>query len=142
MTIRQQGGVFGRNPKFNTIDVSSTAEIDGPLVVGSGPAEAGLHLDQNIGGIYARLKRLSSQYIDVLMTSGVCQIYAYGKSFQIGTGDGYSVTIRQSNFSRMTFNTSGHIEAGSDNAQTMGTASKRWSEIFAGNGTINTSDGS
>lgn len=35
---------------------------------------------------------------------------------------------------------SGSVEAGNDNAYTFGTAGKRWSEIFAANGTINTSD--
>lgn len=152
MTIRQQGGVFGRNPTFNTVDVdgevkagsldvSGSGAVVGPLVVGTGTAEAGLHVDQNIGGIFARFKRLSSQYIDIVQNSGISQIYAYGKNFQIGTGDAFFVAVRQNNVTRMTFNTSGHIEAGSDNSQTMGTATRRWSEIFAGNGTINTSDG-
>lgn len=152
MTIRQQGGVFGRNPTFNTVDVggqvkagsldvTGSGAVDGPLVVGTGTAEAGLHVDQNVGGIFARFKRLSTQYIDLIQNSGISQIYAYGKAFQIGTGDAFSVAVRQNNNTRMTFNTSGHIEAGADNTQTMGTATRRWSEIFAGNGTINTSDG-
>ena len=34
----------------------------------------------------------------------------------------------------------GILHPGTDNTKTLGTASKRWSEIFAGNGTINTSD--
>lgn len=34
-----------------------------------------------------------------------------------------------------------HIEPGADNTQNFGSASKRLKEIFAGNGTINTSDG-
>jgi hypothetical protein len=41
----------------------------------------------------------------------------------------------------MAFNSSQHVESGTDNTQTLGTASKRWSEVFAGNATINTSDG-
>jgi len=40
----------------------------------------------------------------------------------------------------MRVTTSGHIEAGSDNSYSMGTAGKRWSEVYAVNGTINTSD--
>lgn len=35
---------------------------------------------------------------------------------------------------------SGNCEAGSDNVYSMGTSGKRWSEVFAGTGTINTSD--
>jgi hypothetical protein len=41
---------------------------------------------------------------------------------------------------RMRIDASGVVQPGADNAQTLGSASIRWSEIFAGNGTINTSD--
>jgi len=120
MTIRQQGGVFGRNPTFNTadidgelkagsLDVAGAGSIDGPVLVGTGTAEAGLHVDQNVGGIFARFKRLSSQYMDLLMTSGATQLYAYGKTFQVGTGSDNEVVIRQNNFSRMTFETNGDV---------------------------------
>ena len=120
MTIKQQGGIFGRNPTFNTInvndeiaanslDVSGSASIDGPALIGTGTAEAGLHVDQNVGGIFTRFKRLSSQYIDTIMTSGVSQLYAYGKTFQIGTGNDYQVVVRQNNVSRMTFETDGNV---------------------------------
>jgi len=34
----------------------------------------------------------------------------------------------------------GHVRPGADNTKSIGTASYRWSEVFAGNGTINTSD--
>lgn len=34
-----------------------------------------------------------------------------------------------------------HIAAGADNVQTLGTAALRWSVVYAGTGTINTSDG-
>lgn len=40
----------------------------------------------------------------------------------------------------MRIDSSGHVATGTDNAQTMGTASKRWSVVYAGTGTINTSD--
>jgi len=33
MTIKQQGGVFGRHPTFNTLDVEASASIDGNLSV-------------------------------------------------------------------------------------------------------------
>lgn len=41
---------------------------------------------------------------------------------------------------RMRIDSSGHISAGADNTQTLGTAAKRWSVVYAGTGTINTSD--
>jgi hypothetical protein len=36
--------------------------------------------------------------------------------------------------------TLGHVLAGANNTQSLGAASNKWSEVFAGNGTINTSD--
>ena len=36
MTIRQQGGIFGRNPTFNDVDVEGTLTVDGLPVVGGG----------------------------------------------------------------------------------------------------------
>lgn len=41
---------------------------------------------------------------------------------------------------RIAITDSGHVESGTDNAQTLGAASKRWSTVYAGTGTINTSD--
>ena len=35
----------------------------------------------------------------------------------------------------------GNVATGTDNTQTLGTAAKRWSTVYAGTGTINTSDG-
>lgn len=41
---------------------------------------------------------------------------------------------------RLLVDGSGNHATGTDNAQTLGTASKRWSTVYAGTGTINTSD--
>lgn len=41
---------------------------------------------------------------------------------------------------RMRILNTGHVQAGGDNTQTLGTASFRWSTVYAGTGTINTSD--
>jgi len=41
---------------------------------------------------------------------------------------------------RLLVDASGNHATGTDNAQTLGTASKRWSTVYAGTGTINTSD--
>lgn len=67
-----------------------------------------------------------------------------GADFIMGCGGSsnhqYSLKIQTQNTDRMRFQLGGNIESGVDNTQTFGTASKRWSEVFAGNGTINTSD--
>lgn len=67
-----------------------------------------------------------------------------GADFIIGCGGTtnhqYNLKIQTQGTDRMRFQVGGNIEAGVDNAQTFGASNKRWSEIFAGNGTINTSD--
>jgi hypothetical protein len=40
----------------------------------------------------------------------------------------------------MRVSANGHVEAGSDNAYNFGTASKRWAQVYAADGTVNTSD--
>jgi hypothetical protein len=64
--------------------------------------------------------------------------------FIIGTGNtlnhDYHLKIQTQNIDRIRFNADGNVRAGIDNTQTFGQASNRWSEIFAGNGAINTSD--
>ena len=42
--------------------------------------------------------------------------------------------------SAIRFRSNGNIEAGVDNTQSLGTSTQRWSTVFAGTGTINTSD--
>ena len=44
MTIKQQGGIFGRNPTFNNVDVDGTLDVTGSVTTGgqtvSGSIEA------------------------------------------------------------------------------------------------------
>lgn len=76
---------------------------------------------------------VSASVINKLRSFG---IYSAGftSSMQITTTNGTS------EFVRVNFNGDGNVEAGSDNTQSMGTSGKRWSVIYAGTGTINTSD--
>lgn len=64
-------------------------------------------------------------------------------------GGGDIVFVNDSNFDaanwastdeKMRITSAGVVQPGADNAATLGSASKRWSEVFAANGTINTSD--
>ncbi len=54
--------------------------------------------------------------------------------------DGNSCLVKTNSAEVIRFQDDGNVAAGSDNTQTLGTATNRWSEVFAGNGTINTSD--
>jgi hypothetical protein len=50
------------------------------------------------------------------------------------------MVLRNNNGNAVIIDASQNILSGSDNTKTLGGASNRWSEVFAGNGTINTSD--
>lgn len=89
----------------------------------------------------------------------IWRAYMNSASFQLGTvtddfssgqtayqidRSGSGVTAHNfytGNTLRTIIDSSGHLTPGSDNGSNLGTASKRWSEVFAANGTINTSDG-
>lgn len=55
--------------------------------------------------------------------------------------DGFEIRDATGGATRLNIDTSGHLLPGADNAQNLGSASKRLKEIFAGNNVINTSDG-
>jgi hypothetical protein len=55
----------------------------------------------------------------------------------VGTGTGTAITVATPYF---VVEAAGPTRPGTDNNKSLGTASFRWSQVFAGNGTINTSD--
>lgn len=61
----------------------------------------------------------------------------YGAAVTNGTHAWYTGTGRTL---RLTLSTVGNITPGSDNSQNVGSAALRWSVVYAGTGTINTSD--
>jgi len=49
MTIRQQGGVFGRNPKFNTLDTDGNTNLgDGVVQVDAASKEVGINTNPSV----------------------------------------------------------------------------------------------
>lgn len=67
-------------------------------------------------------------------------IQNFSGSASVRAFDGGTVGITAGSTSRMQFFTSGSVGAGADNTQSLGTSSFRWSQLFAGTATINTSD--
>lgn len=57
-----------------------------------------------------------------------------------GTGTPTRFVLQVGGLNPLIAETSGHITPGADNTQNFGSGALRWKEIFAGNGTINTSD--
>ncbi len=58
----------------------------------------------------------------------------------VGTTTSHPLGLMTGGIERITVDTSGIIRPGADNTQSLGEASFRWSGVFAGTGTINTSD--
>jgi hypothetical protein len=63
MTIKQQGGVFGRNPTFNNIDVDGSATFDGSTLV--------------VDGVNNRVGINSPTPRDTLEFKGIARLYDY-----------------------------------------------------------------
>lgn len=63
-----------------------------------------------------------------------------GGMLRMGTTLAQSVGIDTENTRRVTVEASGHVTPGADNTQNFGSGSLRWNTIYAGSGTINTSD--
>jgi hypothetical protein len=67
--------------------------------------------------------------------------YAFGSGASLALGTTpFGAAINALPTTRVLIDPSGHLLAGTDNTQTNGGASNRWSVVFAGTGTINTSD--
>jgi hypothetical protein len=47
MTIKQQGGVFGRNPTFNNVTAEGTTSLDGPVVINESGADVDFRVESD-----------------------------------------------------------------------------------------------
>ena len=47
MTIKQQGGVFGRNPTFNDVTAEGTTSLDGPVVINESGADVDFRVESD-----------------------------------------------------------------------------------------------
>jgi hypothetical protein len=121
---RDSGFVVVRIP--GTPDVLKEAPVSGFVTKDAGG-------NANIAGNIT----LSQFYATVQFNAGGPMVYVPAAStlaFALGGFPGAPVS------EVMRINPSGHFLAGTDNTQTLGGASNRWSVVFAGTGTINTSD--
>ena len=81
---------------------------------------------------------------DVLLGNGTVTAPSLGNAWDRNTGIYFpsadQLAIATAGVQRLLVDASGNHATGTDNAQTLGTAAKRWSTVYAGTGTINTSD--
>ncbi len=82
----------------------------------------------------------SSRYTGTSVT-GVVGVFDPSNVMIVGTLNNNPLTLNTNDAVRMTIaSPSGHVTPGADNTQNFGSGSLRWATIFAGTGTINTSD--
>ena len=81
---------------------------------------------------------------DVLLGNGTVAAPSLGNAWDRNTGIYFpasdQLAVATGGVQRLLVDASGNHATGTDNAQTLGTAAKRWSTVYAGTGTINTSD--
>ncbi len=56
MTIKQQGGIFGRNPEFNDVDISGNLNVDGRLGVGTDSPDSELVVENSSSQAIVQVK--------------------------------------------------------------------------------------
>ena len=97
MTIKQQGGIFGRNPTFNT------AEIDGDLTVGSGV----LHVDASSSEVGINIVNPTSEFH--VHSTGNSDLRLTNDSTGSGLTDGLTITMATNSFAYINNRESGKI---------------------------------
>jgi len=174
MTIKQHGGIFGRNPTFNdvstetlsatftgtttiptadinggsidgaTIGANSAGAITGTTITGTGlvSAQDGLVVD-NSGATVATFDRGASDGDIVEFQQGGSQSGEVGSvgtfSLYIGTQSNTGYIATSGNTIRYSWSLY-DFSPYNDNTRDLGQSGKRWDDVYATNGTIQTSD--
>jgi hypothetical protein len=121
--------VFGRGYSGRILGVSSSGQSAIELNSATGN---GAYFDMGVNG-----SRILGLYADSTSTS---MMTTGAQTINIATTGASDVTLGTNNAERMRISSSGTITPGADNTQNFGSGSLRWATIFAGTGTINTSD--
>jgi hypothetical protein len=121
--------VFGRGYSGRILGVSSSGQSAIELNSATGN---GAYFDMGVNGV-----RYLSLYADSTSTS---MTTTGAQTINIATTGASGLSFGTNNITRLTVESSGNITPNSDNAYNFGSGSLRWATIFAGTGTINTSD--
>lgn len=116
-------------------------------LVGVGTTAPGYTLDVQgaFGAVIARLKAAGSSYSGIVIAGDANGGWLGNSAQQTGEGIYYqnainAMRVYANGAERLRLEAAGAIRPGADNAQTLGTSGSRWSVVYAGTGTINTSD--
>ena len=122
---------------------ATSVRIDASGNVGLGEAspDVTLHVNSGTDNIVAGFESTdASALISLADDGGSCILGNLNGALLLFSGGSAGDITGSSATKYLTLGTSGSLVPGTDNTQQLGSASFRWSEIFAGTGTINTSD--
>ena len=153
MTIKHLGGIFGRNPELNNVEVQGNLDVDTNLRIGtsslspgygnteSGAAlrTGGLNFFSRSGSIPVFVNRSTTEGSTIMLRyngNEAGNIGSYGNDLYIGTGD-TNLKFNNADDAILPITGSG---SSSDGNTDLGSSSARFQDIYATNGTIQTSD--
>jgi hypothetical protein len=128
MTIKQQGGIFGRNPTFNDLEVDGSLSVDGNLLftdtsndrIGINTSSPGTTLDVN-GGSTTQLRLTAADSTSAsIINFGDQANVAVGRIIYSHVTDSFSFKTNNVN-NRLTIDSSGNVTVGNGNL-VMGTS--------------------
>ena len=87
-------------------------DSSGNVGIGVATVDSPLHVYKQSSDRTARFQRISTQYIDIIQTSGVNEFESTGKSFAIGTSDSNPIILRTNDSERARIDSSGRLLVG------------------------------
>jgi hypothetical protein len=126
MTIKQQGGIFGRNPTFNDVTIDGQLTFDGDIDVNSD-----LKVDGNLDvtgtgdfGGKVKVTEAGNGEVEVERISGaLINLQAQSARGVIGTNSNHELQLKSNNTGRLKITTAGNVEVMSGNL-VIGTSGK------------------
>ena len=126
MTIKQNGGVFGRNPTFNDVTIEGQLTFDGDIDVNSD-----LKVDGNLDvtgtgdfGGKVKVTAAGNGELEVARTSGaLINLQAQSATGIIGTNSNHTLQLKTNGGARLKITTAGNVEVMSGNL-VIGTSGK------------------
>jgi len=118
MSIKQNGGVFGRNPTFNDVTIEGQLTFDGDIDVNSD-----LKVDGNLDvtgtgdfGGKVKVTEAGNGEIEVERTSGaLINLQAQSARGVIGTNSNHELQLKSNSTGRLKITTAGNVEVMSGN---------------------------